>query len=275
MIIKRSSDNALFESLHADGTDNPGSISGGGTTQLVIRPSYTPTLENNTGYYVIIEESAFLDGSGNPFAAVTSSTALNFTTVALTCEEKIAAGQDCERGEVGPGGGIVFYTSGIGPTKYMEVAPASWNGAATESSFRWCFPQSSTSISGTSGNIGTGKANTAAIVATCTSNGAAYWITAKNQSGGIGGETDWFLPSKGELNQLCRFVRQQSESTSVCDSSGTRRADFVGASYWSSTQNSSTTAWYQRMNDGVQDGAGGDKDIAVYTRPVREFGPPS
>jgi hypothetical protein len=271
--IKQSSDNAIFESLYADGTDNPGSITGGGTAQLVIRPSFTPTYANNTSYYVTIEDGAFLDASGNAFAEISSPTALNFTTVALTCEEKILGGIECERGDVGPGGGTVFYTSGTGTKKYMEVAPVSWYSGTTETDFRWCYPQSGLSISGTSAAIGTGKANTAKIAAVCTSNGAAHWITVKNETSGVGGKTDWFLPSKDELNQLCRYARQQSESTAVCSSDGILRAGFQGWSYWSSTQYSSTAAWYQRMNDGVQDGAGGTKTISVWTRPVREFGP--
>ena len=273
MHIKRSSDDQIFESLYADGTDNPGSITGGGSAQLIIRPSFTPTYANNTSYYVTIEDGAFLNASRNAFAEISSSTALNFTTVALTCEEKLAGGFECERGDVGPGGGTVFYTSGTGTKKYMEVAPVSWYSGTTETDFRWCHPQSSTSISGTSAAIGTGKANTAKIAAICTSNGAAHWITVKNETGGVGGKTDWFLPSKDELNQLCRYARQQSEDTAVCSNAGTLRAGFQGWSYWSSTQYSSSTAWYQRLNDGVQDGVGGTKTISVWTRPVREFGP--
>ena len=268
--IKRSSDNTIFESLFADGSDNPGSIDGEGTTQLVLRPAYTPTFDYNTSYYIVFDEGAFLDAAGNAFAQLSTSTGLVFTTLDRTCQEKMDIGQACEIGDVGPGGGVIFYTSGTGDNKYMEVAPLVWNGNSTELAYTWCHSNISVAT-GTA--IGTGKTNTAAIASACSS-GAAKAITNKNNAGGIGSKTDWFLPSKDELNQLCRYVRQQAVSTAACETTGPRRAEFVGASYWSSSSASVSTAWYQKMQDGVQYAADGTKTISVYTRPVRAFGQP-
>ena len=153
----------------------------------------------------------------------------------------------------------------------MEVSRSNWYNA-TETAFRWCYPQSDT-LTGASGTaVGTGRTNTTAIRAVCTSNGAAYWITYKNSTGGVGGKTDWFLPSKDELNYVCRYARQLPESTAVC-SGGTLRTGFIGASYWSSSEYNATRAWYQNFSNGGQAHFDGTKDLSVYVRVVRFFGP--
>jgi Protein of unknown function (DUF1566) len=274
--IRRTSDNALFETLAANGIDdglypddrpNPALITGNGTSLIRITPSHTPEFQNNTEYYLTIDSGAFLNASGIAFTGLSNSTDLSFTTIALTCAEKMEMGQTCERGDIGPGGGSVFYTSGTGDTQYMEVAPMTWNGNTEELAYRWC--QTNLGVD-TGTAIGTGQANTSAIAATCTG-GAAKVIANKNAAGGFGGKTDWFLPSRGELNQLCRYVRQQAESTAVCNNTGSRRTGFIGASYWSSSQLQADKAWYQRFNDGVQDANDGLKMTQIYSRPVRSF----
>ena len=56
----------------------------------------------------------------------------------------------------------------------------------------------STNITGTESAIGAGKANTAAILAIDGNAPAA--LACKNYDGG--GMNDWFLPSRGELNEM-------------------------------------------------------------------------
>lgn len=274
--IRKASDNTLFESISANGdgnglypddTTNPALITGNGTSLIRVTPSHTPEFQNNTEYYVTVDSGAFLNASGAAFVGLTNTTDLSFTTIALTCEQKMEMGQTCERGDVGLGGGTVFYTSGTGDTQYMEVAPLTWNDNTQELAYKWCHTNLGVA---TGTGIGTGKTNTSAIAATCTG-GAAEAISNKNAAGGVGGKTDWFLPSKDELNQLCRFVRQQAENATVCDSSGVRRTGFVGASYWSSSQLQADKAWYQRLNDGVQYANDGGKMTQIYFRPVRSF----
>ena len=52
------------------------------------------------------------------------------------------------------------------------------------------------------------------------------------------GYDDWYLPSKDELNKL--YLNK--------DAIG----GFVNATYWSSTQSSSTLAWFQIFSTGTQ-----------------------
>jgi hypothetical protein len=202
----------------------------------------------------------------DPSTTTTSSTTTT-TVVEITC----ANGGSCVVGDTGPGGGTVVYTSGTGSTTYMEVSPQNWY-ASTEAAFRWCYPQTNT-LAGASGTaVGTGRSNTTAMRTLCTSNGAAYWVNYKNTNGGIGGKTDWFIPSKAELNYVCLYARQLSESAGTC-TGGTRRAGFVNASYWSSSEYDHDRAWYQNFSNGGQAFADGLKGTSVYVRPVRFFGP--
>jgi hypothetical protein len=153
----------------------------------------------------------------------------------------------------------------------MEVARNDWYNP-TETAFRWCYPETTTLVGATGTAVGTGQANSTAIRSVCTSNGAAYWINHKNNNGGVGGKTDWFLPSKDELNYVCRYARNLSESSDAC-SGGTLRTGFIGASYWSSSEFNSERAWYQNFSNGGQAHFDGYKSTSIYVRPVRFFGP--
>lgn len=196
-----------------------------------------------------------------------STTTTSSTAAPLSC----AGGGTCVVGDTGPGGGTVVYTSGSGSTKYMEVAPQTWYQSSGETPFRWCYPQTNT-LAGASGTaFGTGRANTTAMRSLCTSNGAAYWLSVKNTTTGIGGKTDWFIPSKAELNYVCLYARSLSESAGTC-SGGSLRTGFVGASYWSSSEYDQDRAWYQNFSNGGQAYVDGLKGASVYVRPVRMFG---
>jgi hypothetical protein len=125
-------------------------------------------------------------------------------------------------GDTGPGGGKIFIilsTSGNATGKYFESAPTSWSGGV-DPTVNWCNNTNleiGTSAQGTA--IGTGQANTNAIVAPlkCTA-GAA--VTARAYRGG--GLSDWFLPSEEELEAL------QAVKTTI--------GGFESASYWSSSE---------------------------------------
>ena len=210
----------------------------------------------------------FTGATDAPSTSTTTTTtaATTTTTTPLTC----ATGGTCAVGDTGPGGGIIVYAGGSGSSKYLEVANQTWY-SSSEPIFKWCYPQ--VALVGASGvAIGTGRANSVAIRSVCTGGGGAYWIHQKNLAGGIGGKTDWHLPSLDELNQVCRYARQLPVGTAVC-SGGTLRAGFIGASYWSSTERSTSYAWYQNFSNGGQAHVDSPKGLGLYVRPVRLFGP--
>ena len=112
----------------------------------------------------------------------------------------------------------------------------------------------STGATGTA--IGTGLSNTNTII---NSQGA----TATNYAAGLaraytgGGYTDWYLPSKDELNKL--YLNK------------TAIGGFgVGNTFWSSTENSEYTAWYQSFFNGSQSN-NGTKNNPSYVRAIRSF----
>ncbi|MEI7727606.1 MAG: hypothetical protein WCK09_21035, partial [Bacteroidota bacterium] len=89
------------------------------------------------------------------------------------------------------GGGIIFYIDETGQ-KVLIAAP----GDQSTGTIWGC---EGTSIPGNFSAIGTGQANTLAIVSSCSTAGIAARICNDLV---LGGYDDWFLPSKDELNQM-------------------------------------------------------------------------
>ena len=260
LYLKKTSDNSTIQEFNIPEFPEVGS-------QITVNPS--SDLLNGTSYYITME-AGFGDSAGNFFAGFTDSTSLNFTTVELSCAE----GGSCVVGDIGPGGGEVFFTSGLGSSKYMEVGPTTWYDSAARQTFTWCAGKETQAIPdpGTSTAVGTGASNTSRIASFCNPNGAAHWITQRNAGGGIGGKTDWFLPSIDELHFLCLYARQLSENAASCTDVNPLRAGFLNESYWSSSEYSWSFAWYQNFRNGGQAYFDGTKGLSLYVRPVRAFG---
>ena len=129
-----------------------------------------------------------------------------------------------ELGDNGPGGGKIFYRSETGFTMtddnslahYLEVAPADMSTGLPWASTLF----SETNITGLEEAIGTGRKNTTIILATDT-NAPASLACNEYSNNGL---SDWFLPSKDELNQL---YQNKALITNL-----------VSRVYWSSCQNS-------------------------------------
>jgi hypothetical protein len=156
-------------------------------------------------------------------------------------------------GDTGPAGGLIFYDkgsySGSPSWRYLEAAPSDQSTGAP-----WgCYE---TLISGADGTaVGTGKQNTIDIEAGCATIGTAADICA-NLS--LGGYSDWFLPSKDELNLMY-------ENLKVAGVGG-----FAGYGYWSSSEAGACYAWFQYFNFGFQFKYG-FKSNASRVRAVRAF----
>jgi len=71
----------------------------------------------------------------------------------------------------------------------------------------------------------------------------------------LGGYSDWFLPSKDELNQL--WINRVAVG------------GFANAYYWSSTENNNNNAWNQNFDNGNQNN--NNKNNTNYVRAVRDF----
>jgi hypothetical protein len=184
--------------------------------------------------------------------ATTASPSSSATVVTTTC----AAGGACVVGDIGPGGGLVFVISG---GLHYEMAPKTWSGAPDVLQ-KWCN-NTTTALPGTFGTaVGTGAQNTVLMDAGCAS-GAGQ--SAADYAGG--GKSDWFLPSKDELNEMYLYSKVVGFNAATYG--------FAGANYWSSSQSSTyyvaTTAISQSFFYGTQYDAG--KDYTPRVRPVRSF----
>jgi len=155
-------------------------------------------------------------------------------------------------GDNGPAGGTVFYITD-GGLHGLEAAPANSRVSPPVNSPNSVWGCSRSSIAGTSTDIGTGAANTAAIVAGCVSGEVTAAEVANAYE--LNGFADWFLPSKGELNLL--YLQKDVVGS------------FASSDYWSSSEDSSDFAWYQDFDNGVQ--FDGGKIVTVGVRAVRAF----
>ena len=186
-------------------------------------------------------------------AATTTTVAATTTTVALAC----ASGGLCAVGDTGPGGGIVFYDAGSVQSwgRYLEAAPF-----GDEVQRTWATGgNQSAAVSGADGTaIGTGEQNTADIVAQ-SGNVAATSAAVYCSELVSGGQSDWFLPSKDELNLM--YTNLHSASTPL--------GGFSSVYYWSSSESDDNGAWSQRFGVGNQ--INFNKANAFYVRPVRAF----
>jgi len=185
-------------------------------------------------------------------------------------DSSCAAGGPCVRGDIGPGGGLVFLISG---GKTYEMAPAAWSGAGTPDAVAaWCSDTSS-NITGAVGTaVGTGSANTTAMQTPACTSGAG--VSARAYRGG--GLTDWFLPSFDELNAMCNYSQNPTTlRTGVCtgrqdDTFSAGAYGFASDGYSSSSQAIPVTiALGQIFDDGSQGVA--YKYQMVRVRPVRAF----
>ena len=195
---------------------------------------------------------------------------LNFTVVS-----------GCAVGNKGPAGGIIFYVkpgSTDASCHGLEAAPADVPGERDNSGdmgFTWgCWgwdPNLNTRytwtiVGSTSTAIGTGTENTKAIIADCGTKGGAgngnfigrgttISAAAAAKAYTLNGFSDWYLPSKDELNLL--YVQKIVVG------------GFVNNYYWSSSENSSWLAWFQSFGNG--NSISNPKYYALPVRAVRSF----
>ena len=165
--------------------------------------------------------------------------------------------------------------------KYLEAAPSDQSsGIVWATTAAFCYNSGSTTETNScqsnsiySGDstaqaasrtaataIGKGRANTNQIRARLTTAGGALTST---YAAGIAyayandGKTDWYLPSKDELNEL--FLKKDTVG------------GFSSGSYWSSSEYGASLAWDQEFANGNQYYPFKGNSSQVYVRSVRAF----
>ena len=156
-------------------------------------------------------------------------------------------------------GGIIFYLDSNGGG--LIAAPTDQSTGA-----QWgCY---GTTISGAYGTtIGTGAQNTIDIDSLCTTAGTAADICANLT---LGGYSDWFLPSKDELNLIwTNLADSDGDGSNNGPSDPNNLGGFANYIYWSSTNYVQDGAWVQSFINGYQHL--NLKDVNDYVRAVRAF----
>lgn len=145
------------------------------------------------------------------------------------------------------GGGIIFY---LDDTKQHGLIAALQDQS---SGIKW-DKGNHFLIGAKSSAIGTGKKNTNKIVNALGTSGNYAALICKKYRGG--GYSDWFLPSKAELNKL------YNKSSVV--------GGFSGTNYWSSTEDDANNAWDQVFQDPTYKFAD-YKSFTLRVRAIRAF----
>jgi hypothetical protein len=161
-------------------------------------------------------------------------------------------------GDVGPAGGLVFYENPNHASdgwRYLEAAPFDQSAGA-----RWgCFR---TQVEGAAGTaIGTGRQNTADILAACDDTTSAAALCQGLELNGVGG---WFLPSTDELAEMYSALTAKGLGDFHVDGMTDN------AAYWASSQSSADMAAHIDFADFGRV-HGDDKDFPRRVRAIRAF----
>jgi len=242
--------------------------------------------------------------SGTPTSAQSATNyTITATNAAGSATQTFALTVTYAVGNTGPGGGKIFYVATTpfvcGPTRattctYLEAAPPALGLASSDSDTvyttnrRWANTTyqntavASSPETATATAIGWGYRNTRAIILqgntdTATSAAAladSYTVTV---SGVV--YDDWYLPSKDELNQMCKWQRgvPWTSDATVCGggtlNSGPGAAGFEAVRYWSSSEGGSGVAWSQNFigADAFFNNKNALSQPYYLVRPIRSF----
>jgi hypothetical protein len=154
-------------------------------------------------------------------------------------------------------GGVVFWVDPADNTRGLVCAIEDQSAA-----IRW-HNGSFITTGATGTGIGTGSANTTAIIVSQGALETAYAAGLARAYRG-GGYTDWFLPSKDELNEM--YINKSKINTAVTANGG---SVFIEDRYWSSSEIADNYAWRQYFNTSTQSGI--YKGTSQNVRAVRAF----
>ncbi len=169
------------------------------------------------------------------------------------------------------GGGVVFFVDRTGEHGLIaakeditSIYEDGYGAGMIAGAFRWSTGQykipkhvdyAEKRVCSTGTAIGSGAPNTKKILAKYPASDYPYTAAAVATAYRGGGFSDWFLPSREELNQL--YLHK-----SVVDG-------FVDNYYWSSSEQSADHAWFEYFGKGIKYTT--NKTHVNHVRPVRAF----
>jgi hypothetical protein len=217
------------------------------------------------------------------FPNTQSPPAFNYVSAATANPTCSAGGANtvCNIGDIGPGGGIVFYDAGKDEYwgRYLEMAPQACEGVKlpwrpvgnTKTVYQGSSGQTAAQLRVLAKGVGMGQFNTRIITLAL---GAGGYAAKYAEDLSCSGVDDWFLPSKDELDLAYNRLAQNrvgGQNTPV--------GGFNKGYYWTSSDYNNSTAWSQYFMDGqqfdrVQTLSGNRLPPAnpFRVRPIRAFG---
>jgi hypothetical protein len=181
----------------------------------------------------------------------------------------------CAVGDIGPGGGVVFFDAGMSYSwgRYLEAAPSSteavglpWHPKKTRvRSVHQALPWAKQQPERVAGKlIGRGAVNTRRAVKVY---GKGSYAARYAASLVVNGKDDWFLPSHDELTLLYTMLH-----TADAPMDPLKRSF-----YWSSSEYDLNNSWTVNFKDGqmfdrLKDTVPTDSIKAVRVRAIRAFG---
>lgn len=183
------------------------------------------------------------------FASVEGAIATDTPTATTEMGQTCAQGGECKLGDIGPGGGVVFFvrtedTVNVWKAtpnaegdlsfasdgwKYLEVAPKTWSGGKSDPQLNWCSNTNSRAAwtkalqgkdwynkwvpgKAQTGFLASSGFGNSEIISQNCKTGAAT-ATRKYRGGNL---SDWYLPRQTELNQLAMFAGGNFAPKSAC-----------------------------------------------------------
>ena len=214
----------------------------------------------NTSGLPTINNSYIADGSGTGIFESASMTGLNENTTYYVRAYAINSKGTAYGNEVTfnsgwafgtvHAGGYVFYNDGNGGGLVAAMTDQSTSQAWITGGF-----SQTTSIGSTSQALGTGLANSNAIIASFWHEGSAAQICLDYNDGTY---SDWYLPSIVELDLMYSHLKSQGSG------------GFANATYWSSSEVTSSGAWLYDFYIYVGEGYT-EKSVNLYVRSIRTF----
>jgi hypothetical protein len=242
----------------------PSGITGTGASS----PITVSGLTNGTPYtFKVFATNAY---GPSPISAASNSVTPALPAIGAAYEGGFYAGQISTAGN-----GVADYNIVVGPVASAQNSSKQWKTA-------------NTSTTGTSSVID-GPTNSSNM------NNASHPAAQFCEGLTIGGFSDWYMPAKNEL-EVCyynlkpttnnnvtnfgantnavpsrgsNYTSGDPAQTSATDFKSTGAEDFAVASYWSSTELSTTDAWRQYFENGNQDSVGSSKTNSYRVRAIR------
>ena len=183
-------------------------------------------------------------------------------------------GGPCNVGDIGPGGGIVFYASPTRQTwgQYVEMATTDapmTTGSNPVLAMPWCTA-SRTSLIADDLSIGAGPSNTRALADSCGGTTSKAYIGSNIGKVALastaGRKSDWYIPTSFEANYMMSFSQSRSNQATL---GKYLLPQIVGRCYWTSNDIRPNQPVFMQMTVGLAVATNNSQTCA--TRLVRAF----